>query len=210
MYTDAVKAGIVGASGYTGAELLRLLAGHPAFEVAVATAHTHAGQAVGEHTPSLAAAYPGLVYEDNDPACLDGLDLVFCALPHGESQRLVPDLRGRVGLVVDLAADFRLHDAALYPRWYGEQHAAPELLGTAVYGLPELFRDGLRGATLVAAAGCYPPRRGWPSRPWYAGVWCSPPASWWTPRRASPGPAAARRSRCTSERSTRTSRPTDC
>src|ERR1700749_1428943 len=107
-----MKAGIVGASGYTGAELLRLLAGHPSFEVAVATAHTHAGQAVGAHTPSLAAAYPGLTYEDNDPALLDGLDLVFCALPHGESQRIVPALRGRVGLVVDLAADFRLHDAA--------------------------------------------------------------------------------------------------
>src|ERR1700733_9710469 len=156
MYTDAGKAGIVGASGYTGAELLRLLAGHPAFEVAVATAHTHVGRPVGEHTPSLAAAYPGLVYEDNDPARLDGLDLVFCALPHGESQRLIPDLRGRVGLVVDLAADFRLHDPGLYPRWYGEPHAAPELLGTAVYGLPELFREGLRSATLVATAGCYP------------------------------------------------------
>ncbi len=160
MYTDAVKAGIIGASGYTGAELLRLLAGHPAFEVAVATAHTHAGQPVGEHTPSLAAVYPGLVYEDNDPGRLDGLDLVFCALPHGESQRLVPGLRGRVGLVVDLAADFRLQDPALYPSWYGEHHAAPELLGTAVYGLPELFRDGLVDATLVAAAGCYPTAAG--------------------------------------------------
>src|ERR1700733_12558821 len=103
MYTHAMKAGILGASGYTGAELLRLLAGHPEFEVAVATAHSHAGEAVGLHTPSLAAAYPGLVYEDSDPGRVDGLDLVFCALPHGESQRLIPDLRGRVGLVVDLA-----------------------------------------------------------------------------------------------------------
>ena len=81
MYTNAMKAGIVGASGYTGAELLRLLAVHPTFEVAVATAHTHAGQSVGAHTPSLAAAYPGLTYGENDPALLDGLDLVFCALP---------------------------------------------------------------------------------------------------------------------------------
>jgi N-acetyl-gamma-glutamyl-phosphate reductase len=156
MYTDAMKAGIVGASGYTGAELLRLLAAHPDFEVAVVTAHTHAGQAVGAHTPSLAAAYPGLVYEANDPGLLEGLDVVFCALPHGASQRVVPDLLGRVGLVVDLAADFRLHDAALYPQWYGEAHQAPELLDQAVYGLPELCRDGLAGATLVAAAGCYP------------------------------------------------------
>ena len=92
-----MKIGILGASGYTGVELLRLLAAHPVLEVAVATAHSHAGQAVGEHTPSLAAAYPGLVYEESDPVRLDGLDLVFCALPHGESQRIVPELRGRVG-----------------------------------------------------------------------------------------------------------------
>ena len=155
-----MKAGILGSSGYTGSELLRLLAGHPDFEVAVATAHSHAGENVGSHTPSLAAAYPGLVYEDNDPAHFDGLDLVFCGLPHGESQRIVPELRSRVGLVVDLAADFRLKDAALYPQWYGEEHGAPELLAEAVYGLPELFRDGLAGATLVAAAGCYPTAAG--------------------------------------------------
>jgi N-acetyl-gamma-glutamyl-phosphate reductase len=79
-----MKAGIVGASGYTGAELLRLLAGHPEIDVAVVTAHSHAGQMVAAHTPSLAAAYPGLVYEAADPERLDGLDLVFCALPHGE------------------------------------------------------------------------------------------------------------------------------
>jgi N-acetyl-gamma-glutamyl-phosphate reductase len=155
-----MKAGIVGASGYTGAELLRLLAGHPDLEVAVATAHSHAGEAVGRHTPSLAAAYPGLVYEENDPARFDGLDLVFCALPHGESQRIVPELRARAGIVVDLAADFRLKDPALYPRWYGEEHGAPALLAEAVYGLPELFREGLSGATLVAAAGCYPTAAG--------------------------------------------------
>ncbi len=151
-----MKAGIVGASGYTGAELLRLLAAHPEIEAAVVTAHSQAGRAVGEHTPSLAAAYPGLVYEESDPVRLEGLDVVFCALPHGESQRIVPELRGRVGLVVDLAADFRLRDAALYPLWYGEEHAAPELLAEAVYGLPELSRQDLAGATLVAAAGCYP------------------------------------------------------
>jgi len=160
MYTDAMKAGIIGASGYTGAELLRLLAWHPSLEVALVTARSHAGEAVGEHTPSLAGAYPGLVYEESETTRLEGLDLVFCALPHGESQRIVPELRGHVGLVVDLAADFRLEDAALYPRWYGEEHAAPDLLGEAVYGLPELYRDGLAGATLVAAAGCYPTAAG--------------------------------------------------
>ena len=139
---------------------MRLLAGHPGFEVAVATAHSHAGEAVGTHTPSLAAAYPGLAYEESDPARFDGLDLVFCGLPHGESQRIIPELQSRVGLIVDLAADFRLKDAALYPRWYGEEHEAPELLADAVYGLPELFRHGLAGATLVAAAGCYPTAAG--------------------------------------------------
>ena len=155
-----MKTGILGASGYTGSELLRLLAGHPEFEVVVATAHTHAGEQVGSHTPSLAASYPGLAYEDNDPARFDGLDLVFCGLPHGESQRIVPELRSRVGLVVDLAADFRLKDAALYPEWYGEKHNAPDLLDEAVYGLPELFRHGLAGATLGAVAGCYPTAAG--------------------------------------------------
>jgi len=155
-----MKVGILGASGYTGAELLRLLAGHPSLEVAVVTAHSHAGQPVAGNTPSLAAAYPGLVYEENDPGRLDGLDVVFCALPHGESQRVVPELRGRVGLVVDLAADFRLRDASQYPRWYGAAHGAPDLLAEAAYGLPELFRDGLVGATLVASAGCYPTAAG--------------------------------------------------
>ena len=160
MYTDAMKVGIAGASGYTGAELLRLLSAHPAFEVGVAAAHSHAGLPVGGHTPSLRAAYPGLAYADTTADAFDGLDLVFCALPHGESQKFVPQLRGRVGHIVDLAADFRLKDASLYPQWYGEEHGAPELLARAAYGLPELFRDELRDATLVAAAGCYPTSAG--------------------------------------------------
>jgi N-acetyl-gamma-glutamyl-phosphate reductase len=160
MYTDAMKAGIIGGSGYTGVELLRLLAGHPDIEVATVTAHSRAGQPVGEYTPSLAAAYPGMVYEAAGPNSLDGLDLVFCALPHGESQRIVPALHDRVGVVVDLAADFRLRDPALYPTWYGEAHEAPELLDQAVYGLPELFREPLAGATLIASAGCYPTAAG--------------------------------------------------
>jgi N-acetyl-gamma-glutamyl-phosphate reductase len=160
MYTDAMKAGIIGASGYTGAELLRLLANHPDIEVAVVTAHSHAGQVVGVHTPSLAAAYPHMVYEAAGPDALDGLDLVFSALPHGESQRIVPELRHRVGVIVDLAADFRLRDPSLYPVWYGEEHAAPELLSEAAFGLPELFRAELSGATLIAAAGCYPTTAG--------------------------------------------------
>jgi len=151
-----MKVGVVGASGYTGVELLRLCATHPSFEVAVATAATHAGEPLAAHTPSLAAAYPQLAYEAFDPGAVDGLDLVFLALPHGESQRVVPQLVQRVGSVVDLAADFRLRDPGLYPVWYGAEHAAPELLAGAVYGLPELNRSELAGASLVAAAGCYP------------------------------------------------------
>jgi N-acetyl-gamma-glutamyl-phosphate reductase len=146
----------MGASGYAGVELLRLCAGHPTFEVAVATAGSHAGEHVARHTPSLAAAYPSLAYSPADPAALDGVDVVFLALPHGESQRVVPALTDRVGVVVDLAADFRLHDPALYPVWYGEPHNAPELLGEFVTGLPELGREALRDARRIAVPGCYP------------------------------------------------------
>ncbi len=151
-----MKVGIVGASGYTGVELLRLCEAHPDLQVAVATADRQAGAVVGDRTPSLAAAYPGLTFEAVDVARLDGLDLVFLALPHGQSQRLVPELVGRVGAVVDLAADFRLRVASLYPTWYGEPHAEPSLLGEFTYGLPELFREEIVGARLVASPGCYP------------------------------------------------------
>lgn len=151
-----MKVGVVGASGYGGAELLRLCAGHPDLEVVVAQAGSNAGQAVASHTPSLAAAYPGLVYGPTDPDALDGLDVVFLALPHGRSQGLVPDLVDTVGVVVDLAADFRLRDPGLYPIWYGEEHLAPDLLASFAYGLPELYRDDLVGATRIAAPGCYP------------------------------------------------------
>ena len=151
--------GVVGASGYAGVELLRLCASHPDLEVKVATAGTHGGEPVAAHTPSLAAAYPGLAYAPVAEAALDGLDVVFLALPHGESQHLVPDLLPQVGLVVDLAADFRLHDPGLYPRWYGEEHTVPELLDRFVYGLPELHRADLVGATAVAAPGLLPDRR---------------------------------------------------
>ncbi len=150
------KVGIVGASGFTGAELLRLLAGHPEVEVVVATGDSQAGQPIAGLYPSLAGAYGGRAFDTWDPDAVDGLDLVFCGLPHGASQAVVPELRGRVGAVVDLAADFRLADAALYPEWYGEDHTVPELLADAVYGLPELFRPDLAGATLVAGPGCYP------------------------------------------------------
>ncbi|MBW3615914.1 MAG: N-acetyl-gamma-glutamyl-phosphate reductase [Actinobacteria bacterium] len=149
------RVGIVGASGYTGAELLRLCAYHPDLEVVVATGDSQAGNPVAGLYPSLAAAYPDLSFTPYEPTAFDGLDLALLALPHGGSQQLVPDLRKRVGKIVDLAADFRLRDAGLYPKWYGEEHAAPELLGEFAFGLPELFRHEVRAADLVAAPGCY-------------------------------------------------------
>ena len=134
------RVGIIGASGFTGAELLRLAVGHPDLEVVLATGDTQAGTAVAALYPSLAAGYPGLVFTPYDAAACAGLDLVFLGLPHGASQGIVPELLGKVGHVVDLAADFRLSDPALYPQWYGEAHTAPELLADFAYGLPELFR----------------------------------------------------------------------
>ena len=149
------RVGIAGASGYTGAELLRLCASHPDLEVVAATGESSAGTRVADLYPSLAAAYPRLTFAPYEPTLFDGLDLAFLALPHGASQALVPDLAKRVGHVVDLAADFRLRDPSLYPAWYGEEHAAPDLLGRFAFGIPELFRDELAGAGLVAVAGCY-------------------------------------------------------
>jgi N-acetyl-gamma-glutamyl-phosphate reductase len=146
---------VFGASGYAGAELLRLLSSHPNFEVMAATASSHEGMAVADLQPSLAAAYPGLHMAPTEPAVADGADVVFCALPHGASQQLVPKLLDNAGHVVDLAADFRLKDPGLYPAWYHEEHSCPELLAEAVYGLPELDREKLFGAKLVAAPGCY-------------------------------------------------------
>ncbi len=151
-----MNAGIVGASGYAGIELLRICAGHPELEVSVATANTKAGEPLASDAPSLAGYYPTMSYERFDPERLDGLDVVFFALPHGESQKILPSVEGRVGAVVDLAADFRLRDPDLYPAWYGAAHAAPELLEQFAYGLPELFRESLVGARRVASAGCYP------------------------------------------------------
>ena len=150
------RIGIVGASGYAGAELLRLCCAHPHLEVAWATADTQAGVPVSALYPNLAAAVGELVFAEYDPVLADGLDLVFLALPHGASATLVPELSKRAGAVVDLAADFRLRDPAAYERWYGAAHPAPASLADFAYGLPELFRPDLAGATAVAVPGCYP------------------------------------------------------
>jgi N-acetyl-gamma-glutamyl-phosphate reductase len=151
------RVGIVGASGYTGVELLRLIATHPDLDVAVATADSSAGSRVADVAPALAAAYPDVELEPFDVASIAtaGLDVVFLALPHAASLAAVPGLVGAVGCVVDLSAAFRLRDAAAYPRWYGFEHDQPELLSRAVYGLPERTRAELGGAALIATPGCY-------------------------------------------------------
>ncbi len=149
------KVCVIGASGFTGAELLRICAGHPSFEVVAATGDSTAGVAVADLYPSLAPTYGATTYVAYEPGLAAGCDLVFCALPHGQSQALVPELQSQVGCIVDLAADFRLADASLYPQWYGEPHAAPELLSEFVFGLPEHNRHQIKGAPLVAAPGCY-------------------------------------------------------
>lgn len=148
---------IIGASGYTGAELLRLVAGHPHFEVVIATGDSQAGTPLTELYPSLAAAYGDRRFDVVDVAAAARADVVFLGLPHGASQGIVPQLRAAgAKRIIDLAADFRLKDPALYPRWYHDEHSAPELLGEFVYGLPELYRDDLAGACMVATPGCYP------------------------------------------------------
>ena len=148
--------GIIGASGYTGAELLRLVAGHPGLDLAFATGDSQAGTPVAELYPSLAGAWSGLEFVPFTPELLDGVDLVFCGLPHGASAGLMGTLLDGVRWVVDLAADFRLTDPSLYPTWYGADHPCPELLPRFAYGLPELFRSAIESTRAVAVPGCYP------------------------------------------------------
>ena len=151
----AYRAAVVGASGYTGAELLRLLAGHSEIEVVHVTADSNAGAKVADLYPSLVAGYADLRYGAFDPTDLDGLDLAFVALPHGESHRHAGAIASRVAHVVDIGADFRL-PAGVYEQWYGEAHQASELLGDFAYGLPELFRSEVQAKAHVANPGCYP------------------------------------------------------
>jgi N-acetyl-gamma-glutamyl-phosphate reductase len=150
-----IRTAILGASGYVGGELLRLLAAHPQFTPAKLFGESKAGQRVGAVHPHLAAAYANAAFEKFEDGALDALDLVFAALPHGHSQRLARTILDSGIPFVDLGADFRLNDAATYEHWYGHAHEAPELLGSFVYGIPELNRLEIKAATAVAAAGCY-------------------------------------------------------
>lgn len=160
----SVPVAIIGASGYTGAELLRLLLQHPHVEITGLYAQRHAGARIGEVFPHF-LGMPGLPTDAPiaafEPGAVAGAaKIAFCALPHGQSALAVAALRARDVRVVDLSADFRLRDAAVYAAWYGSAeapaHPAPALLDEAVYGLPERYRARIAGAALVAGPGCYP------------------------------------------------------
>lgn len=152
------KIGILGASGYTGAELVRLLLRHPRVEIAVLTADRRAGQLMGDVFPQFAPYdLPRLVTIDAVDWAKAGLDLVFCALPHATTQKVLKDVFAKAPdiKIVDLSADFRLEDAAAYAKWYGHEHHALELQKEAVYGLAEIYRRDIKKARLVANPGCY-------------------------------------------------------
>ena len=152
------KIGVLGASGYTGAELLRLLLRHPGVEIALLTAERRAGQHMRQVFPQFSPyALPELLAIDALDWKAQALDLAFCALPHATTQTVIKDLLTAAPStkVVDLSADFRLADTAAYARWYGHEHHAPELQKEAVYGLSELYREKIKAARLVANPGCY-------------------------------------------------------
>ena len=156
LMTSIRNAGVLGASGYAGAELLRLLAGHPDLDVAWAAGDQAAGQPLVSRYPGLRAAYGELAFCTLDEGLEKGADVIFCALPHGRSAEVAARALAAAAVVVDLSADFRLRDPGAYPVWYGAEHPFPDQLGAWPYGLPELHRDQLRGASRVAVPGCYP------------------------------------------------------
>jgi len=150
-----IKVGIVGGTGYTGVELLRLLALHPNAELTVITSRGEAGLPVAEMFPSL-RGYVDLKFSDPAQVDLSVCDVVFFATPNGIAMQQTRDLLAKGVRVIDLAADFRIKDIATWEKWYGMTHACPELVAEAVYGLPEINREKIKQANLVANPGCYP------------------------------------------------------
>jgi N-acetyl-gamma-glutamyl-phosphate reductase len=168
-----MKVAVVGASGYTGLELLRIVLRHPRLELEAVTSQQRAGRVVGEAFPALRGLVD-LRFEAFDPAAIGGrVEAAFVCLPHAQAARAVAALRKGGVRVVDLSADFRLRDPEVYRAWYGE-HGAPELFGQAVYGLPEVHRQALAGAELVAAPGCYPTSALLPLIPFLRAGWVEP------------------------------------
>lgn len=150
-----IRVGIVGGTGYTGVELLRLLALHEDAEVVLITSRAESGRRVDDLFPNLRGVYD-LSFSLPDVDKLAACDIVFFATPHNVAMNLVPELLAAGTRVIDLSADYRIRDAQLWSLWYGETHASPQLLGEAVYGLPEVHREKIAGAQLVACPGCYP------------------------------------------------------
>ncbi|MDX1451417.1 MAG: N-acetyl-gamma-glutamyl-phosphate reductase [Oleiphilaceae bacterium] len=150
-----IKAGIVGATGYTGSELLRLLVNHPDVEVTAVTSRAEQGSAVADMFPQL-RGYLDLEFTAPDPALLKECDVLFFATPHGVAQAMMKDFAGGKTRIIDLSADFRIKDQATWEAWYKQAHACPEWIDQAVYGLPEMNRDDIAGASLIACPGCYP------------------------------------------------------
>ncbi|EGF31397.1 N-acetyl-gamma-glutamyl-phosphate reductase [Oxalobacteraceae bacterium IMCC9480] len=150
-----IKVGIVGGTGYTGVELLRLLAVHPEVELTAITSRKEAGLPVADMFPSL-RGHVALAFSSPETARLDECDVVFFATPHGVAMHQAPALLEAGVKVIDLAADFRLQDTAVFEQWYGMPHSCPELLAEAVYGLPEVNREAIRHARLIGLPGCYP------------------------------------------------------
>ncbi len=149
------KVGIVGGTGYTGVELLRLLAKHPAVEVVAITSRSEAGMPVSDLYPNLRGYYD-LAFSEPSEAVLLGCDVVFFATPHGVAMEMTPKLIAAGVKVIDLAADFRIEDMETFSKWYGLEHSCPDVMSKVAYGLPELFRDQIRQAKVVANPGCYP------------------------------------------------------
>lgn len=150
-----VRIGIVGGTGYTGVELLRLLAAHPQAQVEVITSRAEEGMPVADMFPNLRGHYD-LRFSAPDFNQLNELDVVFFATPHGVAQAMMPKFMASKTRVIDLSADFRIRDIALWEQWYGQPHGCPELVSQAVYGLPEVNRDKIKSAKLIACPGCYP------------------------------------------------------
>ncbi|WP_029406794.1 N-acetyl-gamma-glutamyl-phosphate reductase [Thiomicrorhabdus sp. Milos-T2] len=150
-----VKVGIVGGTGYTGVELLRLLANHPNTEVVAITSRSEAGMPVAEMFPNLRGFYD-LAFSEPSLEVLKSCDIVFFATPHGVAMSMTPELVEAGVKVIDLAADFRINDLNVWEDWYGMPHACPSIMDEVVYGLPELFREKIKTARVVANPGCYP------------------------------------------------------
>ncbi len=151
-----LKVGIIGASGYTGGELVRILSQHPKMEIAALTSRTHAGKKLEEIFPSF-TGWDGPVFSGTDsPEGVQGCDLVFLAVPHGVAMKLAPALLAKGQKVIDLGADFRFRERLVYEKWYKLEHSEPDLSKKAVYGLPEIYRNQIREAKLVGNPGCYP------------------------------------------------------